>query len=116
MRSALGRACRAVRGLEPPMSPRPTMPILSKVAGAPEEGSGRPGWMTGSCVIADCGLRIADSIVDYTPWCTDSSLCVSNPQSSIHNPQSLRAPAASSHGLEADAAPDRRRDDPELPH
>ena len=84
------------------------MPIFANTAGAPDGANGRPGWMTGSWVIVDCGLRIADLIVDSiadlivdsiadnrrsvtTHSGSGSSLFVSNPQSAIRNPQSQSA-------------------------
>ena len=43
MTSAVGHSCRAASAIEPPIRPRPTMPIFSKIGGAPDGGSGRPG-------------------------------------------------------------------------
>ena len=63
MTSAFGQSWRAASAMDPPMSPRPTMPILSKIGVSPS-GFCRPGWMTGSCCIADFRLQSADSLLD----------------------------------------------------
>src|SRR5262245_59126179 len=45
MTSELGHTCRAASAIDPPMRPRPTMPIRSKTGFSP--ALARPGWMTG---------------------------------------------------------------------
>jgi hypothetical protein len=45
MTSAFGQISRAASAIDPPISPSPTMPILSKIGVCPS--ARRPGWMTG---------------------------------------------------------------------
>src|SRR6516162_11319209 len=75
--------------MDPPIRPRPTIPTLLKVVGAPWPGAGRPGWMTGR------ELDMASAISHFVV---------------------LRPPPPPRDRLEADAAADGRRDDPQLGH
>src|SRR2546425_9188451 len=106
MTSEAGQTSLAASAIEPPTNPRPTMPILSNTGGCPS--AGRPGWMTGSCCIADFRLMIDDLLRNF--WNSNHQFAIINQQFP------LRAPSAPRHRLQTDAAADRRRNDSQLRH